>query len=68
MLANWLQDGVNRLYARALRGAPAIHDDGSTPNHGYDQPPVAFVPYMMVIVIAEDHRWAGALVSGSGIR
>ena len=30
-------------------------------------PPVAIVPYMMIIVIADDHRWARAVVPGSGI-
>jgi hypothetical protein len=30
-------------------------------------PPVAIVPYMMAIVVADDHRSAGALVPRSGI-
>ena len=30
-------------------------------------PPVAIVPYMIVIVIADDHGWARAVVTGSGV-
>lgn len=30
-------------------------------------PPVAIVPYVMAIVVADDHRWTGAVVARSGI-
>jgi len=30
-------------------------------------PPVAIVPYVMAIPVADDHRWTGAVVASSGI-